>query len=412
MRNKRLLALLGSICLILVLAALPFMAACPAPTEQVTTLKLGATLPMGSPYGYNAEKGYRILESDINKAGGIVVKGQRYNIEYISYDDDYTADKARAGTERLIHQDEIQAIVGMTGSGPTMAATPLAEAAKMILFSGCATSKFLESPYHYTFRTAEGPISAPSKFAYALQVYPESKTVAFSGPDTEGGHSDAEMYRTVAEKLGLKVIGVEFWPYPATDLTAVATKLASLNPDMVAFLASEGGEDVGLQAKALYQSGYRGHLIQLEILKEDVVKGIATDEELEGVTSRMMVDNTPYAGPLIKDFKQKWIDRYGEWPRLALSFYGCFFAYMAAVEKADSLDSDDVWEAMQGLEFETLEGRCLMVKRPDMGVDRFCDCAVPINFGHMENGEMVYDYTLTAEEVVAATIDFFGGEWR
>ncbi len=31
MRNKRLITLLGSVCLIVVLAALPFMAACPAP---------------------------------------------------------------------------------------------------------------------------------------------------------------------------------------------------------------------------------------------------------------------------------------------------------------------------------------------------------------------------------------------
>ena len=38
MRNKRLLTLVGSICLVLVLAALPFMAACPAPAppEEVT----------------------------------------------------------------------------------------------------------------------------------------------------------------------------------------------------------------------------------------------------------------------------------------------------------------------------------------------------------------------------------------
>lgn len=36
MRHKRLVTLLGSVCLILVLAALPFMAACPAPPEEVT----------------------------------------------------------------------------------------------------------------------------------------------------------------------------------------------------------------------------------------------------------------------------------------------------------------------------------------------------------------------------------------
>ncbi|GAI43510.1 unnamed protein product, partial [marine sediment metagenome] len=34
--RKKLLTMIGSVCLILVLAALPFMAACPAPPEEVT----------------------------------------------------------------------------------------------------------------------------------------------------------------------------------------------------------------------------------------------------------------------------------------------------------------------------------------------------------------------------------------
>jgi len=45
MKNKKLLTLIGSVCLILVLAALPFMAACPAPLGEETTKPPATTAP-------------------------------------------------------------------------------------------------------------------------------------------------------------------------------------------------------------------------------------------------------------------------------------------------------------------------------------------------------------------------------
>ena len=49
MKNKRLSVLIGSVCLLLVLAALPFMAACPAPEEvEPVILKLAMPLPPGT----------------------------------------------------------------------------------------------------------------------------------------------------------------------------------------------------------------------------------------------------------------------------------------------------------------------------------------------------------------------------
>ena len=59
MRNKRLITLLGSICLVLVLAALPFMAACPAPPAEEEEappieLKLGEFYPATHPMSTQA----------------------------------------------------------------------------------------------------------------------------------------------------------------------------------------------------------------------------------------------------------------------------------------------------------------------------------------------------------------------
>ncbi|GAI32022.1 unnamed protein product, partial [marine sediment metagenome] len=148
------------ISLALLLAMSLVVIGCPAPENGVEPppengvepppgtliLKIGATFPMSSPYGYNTEKGYRILVKLFNDAGGFVVQGQRYMLEYISYDDQYTAEGGRAGVERLIYVDGVRHIVGMVGSAPVLGAIPVTEAEKIILMADCTTTTFLEPP--------------------------------------------------------------------------------------------------------------------------------------------------------------------------------------------------------------------------------------------------------------------------
>ena len=54
MNSKRLIILLGTICLILVLMSC-FLPACAAEKEP-QTLKLGASLPLNVPFGYKTKK--------------------------------------------------------------------------------------------------------------------------------------------------------------------------------------------------------------------------------------------------------------------------------------------------------------------------------------------------------------------
>jgi ABC-type branched-subunit amino acid transport system substrate-binding protein len=89
-----------------------------APAEAAKTLKLGNTVPMKAKEGIQIKKWLELLAERTNKAGGLVVKGERYNIEIISYDDGYSADTGRAAAERLIYQDKVKHIICQWGSAP------------------------------------------------------------------------------------------------------------------------------------------------------------------------------------------------------------------------------------------------------------------------------------------------------
>jgi len=419
---------LFSISLVLILTVVSLMLACAptptptptltptltpttTPTPEIKPLRLGATMPIGNPYGYNTAKAYSIMVRMFNEAGGLVVKGQRYNIEYTVYDDEWTAEKARSGVERLIYQDGVRHIIGMVTSVGTMAVIAVTEPEKVTLMADCTTDKFLESPNHYTFRTGESPPCHLANMLFIQRTYPNAKIVAIMAPDDEAGHAYVDMDSPRLEQLlGVTVLDPIYYTRGTTDFTSPATKMTTVNPDLVLLLGGEAGTDYGLIAKALYVAGYEGQVIQWEVLDAEAVKSVATDEMLEGLTSRLPPDLALEPNPLVLAFKQEWL-KGEEWTQLEFGFTGAFYAFIAAVQKADSLDSDDIWQAMQGLEFESLEGHSIMIKRPDLGIDRFCDCTVPLQFGRVINEELVWKGEVTAEEVIAAVKKVYGGVW-
>ena len=65
-------------------------------------LKLGNTVPLKAKEGIQIKKWLELLAERTNQAGGLVVKGEKYKIQIISYDDEYSADTGRAAAERLI----------------------------------------------------------------------------------------------------------------------------------------------------------------------------------------------------------------------------------------------------------------------------------------------------------------------
>jgi branched-chain amino acid transport system substrate-binding protein len=107
--------------------------------------------------GIQIKKWLELLAERTNKAGGLVVKGERYNIEIISYDDEYSADTGRAAAERLIYQDKVKHIICQWGSAPIVATLQVAEPNKVLQIANGMTEKTMDPKWHYFYR-------APSLF--------------------------------------------------------------------------------------------------------------------------------------------------------------------------------------------------------------------------------------------------------
>ncbi len=412
MRNK-LLSQISSFFLFVVLAALPSMAADVKPTQ---TLRIGVSLPLNAPIGIETKKAIEIILDDIDKSGGLVIKGQRYKVEPIIYDDNFSADKGRAVAERLIYQDKIRHMITVN-SPAASAQIGVTEKNNVLLISSGATNKVILPGTRYSFRTALIRSIVLAGVNYLRSTCPEAKSIVLLTTDDEAGRSGIPPWVDYIKYLGLDLYKeVLYHPLGETDFGPIALRLTRINPDAVFVTSTQGATDFGLQLKAYHAAGFKGKIFTPACLSLEKVKQVASNEAMEGVFANLLSYDNPNAPNYIKEFKRKFTERFG-WTDPHPSFFAQWGVFFAAVRKADSLEPDDIAAAMRGLKFDAIIGDgCLMVKGKfgvqGLDPDRYADAVVPCNWGVIRNGKIVWDRIVTPEEIVKVSEKYFGEKWR
>jgi hypothetical protein len=117
---------------------------------------------------------------------------------------------------------------------------------------------------------------------------------------------------------------------------------------------------------------------------------------------------------MAKKYKADWVAKYGEWSSASLNWIPAFYAFVEAINKVDSVDPSVVaaYLSANGLQWESPNGKGILVKRPDLNNNRFCDTCASLDFGLFKNGKYEYLGTITAEEALKANETAFGGSWK
>lgn len=378
------------------------------------TLKVGNTVPMKAKEGIQIKKWLEMFAERLNAAGGLVVKGQRYKVQIISYDDGYSADTGRAAAERLIYQDKVKHIICQWGSAPIVATLGVAEPNKVLMICNGMTEKTMDPKWHYVYR-------APSLFwingqqvEYVNQFRKRGlpMTLVMINPDDVTGRGATKKNTLFYKNLGVKILDTLFWKRGTTDYTPFATKIKSLNPGFVDTGTTPAGAPSLLLAKALYEVGYKGGKIFNNIAgtwKEIIDK--VGPEAIEGAVCG-------FKDPRQYRTDKKWVlelcdayeKKYGVWETDAVNWIAGWFVFMAAVNKANSLDVDDLAKALDGLEVECLDCKRRFVARPDKKNPRTCDSVPQQMPGVVKNGKFQLMKIMSIDENYEKTIKAFGLE--
>jgi branched-chain amino acid transport system substrate-binding protein len=413
MKNKRLSVLIGSICLILVLAVLPFMAACPA-TPAPKIIKIGGTGSFSTRQGIQMTKVLSMLADQLNEAGGLVVKGEKYNVEMITYDDKYQADVGRAAYEKLIFEDKVDFLTGMAGSAPMLATVDLTEANKIPWYHIGAAPAFLDPKYKYLIHCYSiGAGNATVAIFHSKQEFDPTnawKTVVVVETDDPTGHAFAPYSEKAWPMGGVEVAATLYVPMGATDLTPVATKIKSLDPDVVFLDCVVASEDVFRIVKAVWESGWKGVMYShyAQTVVPDLVNSLGK-ETVEGLLLTVTDPSLfPEASPMLKEFREAYEKRYGVWETDYLEFCGGWYCLMESIKRADSLDPDDLMAVREGLEYDFPFGHAKLLPRPDVNNPNYIDCAYPRYIGEVVDGKIILKATISADELIEAAERYLG----
>lgn len=342
-------------CLLLVLSA----ADRAARAEDV--LKIGVAISQSGTFVREGEflgDGYQLWADKANAAGGVKVGGKSYKVQLVIYDDASQAQTSAELTERLITDDKVKFLFGPYSSGIANATAAISERYKVLTIDPMATANNLFTRgYKYFFCPAAlGNTGLWPILLLAQQVTPKPETVAIVGPDDLFPNNNAAGAKDKAEQLGMKVLYTAKYPKGAPDLSAVATGIKAANPDLV--LGSGYSQDSILLVKSLRELQVTPKAIGLATAVAVPDFRAALGPAAEGI---MGVDywspTLTYSDRYFKNSQQFADDfekRFGHAPYYhAAAGTASGIILQDAIEKAQSLDSTAVRDAMLEISGET-----------------------------------------------------------
>jgi branched-chain amino acid transport system substrate-binding protein len=169
-----------------------------------------------------------MLEEMVNKKGGI----HGHPLKVIIEDDASDNTNAVKAARKLIEQDKACAIIGGTGTGPSLAVAPIAESAGVTQISMAAGIAITSPIKKWVFRVA--PMDAI--VAGKMLDYFKTKNIsrfAIIYDSNAFGSSGRDQLKLLAPKYNMTVVAEESFASKDTDMTVQLTKIRTTNAQAI-----------------------------------------------------------------------------------------------------------------------------------------------------------------------------------
>jgi len=317
------------------------------------TVKVGilhsvtGTMAISETGSVQAEK---LAIEQINAAGGVLGR----KIEFIQEDGASDWPTFAEKSKKLLVNDKTAAVFGCWTSASRKAVLPIFEQYNGMLYyptfyEGLEQSKNVI----YTGQEATQQIIAGIDWVTKTKG---AKSFYLLGSDYIWPRTSNKIARKHIEKLGLKVVGEEYYPLGHTQFNSVINKIKLTKPDVI-YAIVVGGSNVAfykqLKAAGIDMTKEKPLVLTISVT-EDEVLGIG-GENMQGAYASMK-----YFQSLTNDNNKKFVAAFkARWGKdvvigdVTQAAYLGPWLWKAAVEKAGSFDIDKVREASPGIELTT-----------------------------------------------------------
>ena len=184
------------------------------------------------------------------------------DVEYIVYDDASDPTQSVALVKKLLSEQNVDAIIGPSGSPNAMGAIQFIAEAKTPLLAPVGTPAVvlpMDEQKRWVFKTTQND-DLISQALVAHMVKHGVKTVGFIGLADTYGESWYRAFVPMAEKVGIKLVANERFSRADQSVIGQAAKIIAANPDAV-LVGAAGGPTV-LPHTTLVERGYKGQIYQ------------------------------------------------------------------------------------------------------------------------------------------------------
>jgi branched-chain amino acid transport system substrate-binding protein len=337
-------------------------------------IKIGSFLSVTGPAAFLGDPEQKTLElyvEKINAAGGVLGR----KLQLIAYDSGGNAEKARTFVKRLIEEDKVDAIVGGSTTGETMAVIPLIEQAEVPFISLAGAVVIVEPVKKWVFKTPHTDRMACEKIFVDMKARSITKIGLISGSGGFDKSMRAQCMQ-VAGKYGIEIVADETYGAQDSDMTAQLTKMRQ-NAQIQAVLNAGFGAGPAIVTKNFRQIGmtvplYQSHGVASKKYIE--LSGDAANGVRLPAAALLVADALAFNDPqkkVVLAYKHDYEARYHQdVSTFGGHAYDGLYLVVDAMKKAGSTDKAKVRDAIESTRgWMGVDGEFNMSRTDHMGLD-------------------------------------------
>jgi branched-chain amino acid transport system substrate-binding protein len=318
----------------------------PLAAAQAETIKIGNPYNLTGDYASidnPAKDGSALAADEVNAAGGVLGK----QIELIVYDGKSDLPTIASVTKKMVDEDKVVALVGLTDTSYMKAAGPVAQAAKIPFLDVGGTAPIITQIGDYIYMLPFGDnVQAAAGAEFAQEK--GWKTVAMLVDEAMDYTKYLAKYfeeRYTSEDIGGKVLSRLAYNIGDTDFSAQLTQFKNLDPQPDFFFVSSNPGEIGTIIKQARDLG----------LKQPILGGDGYDTPLLAQLAGPVNDVyfTTHQGiygdtPQSKAFSEAYAKKYGHPPEAVFAALGYDGVKLMAdaIKRAGTTEGDKVRDAL------------------------------------------------------------------
>lgn len=320
---------------------------------QDPTVRIGALVPLTGDlalWGLPARNGAQIWASRVNAAGGITVAGQAHQVEVVSFDGAYIAEKTLQGARSFVDQDvKFTMVIG----GDDWAAIQNFSNRNKMLTSTLYVSDLNPDSTYLIAPVEVHPFYFGLGVEYLRKVEPDMKTVALCAQDDVTGRTSLAYWRAGFDAHGFSIVSDEYFDNATTDFAPIVSALLASKPDAVCLDTTYPAIAL-LLVEQLFIQGFQGRILHagLELLPDMVAR--TSQDFMEGSIAFFprfdddRIADTAVGLPDPSGFRRAFETAYpGQWNNTSWEFPAALEVWKQAVETAGTFDSDALLASMK-----------------------------------------------------------------